>query len=74
MMAKAEWKEGEPLVGSKKAERSKVLDELLVDGKPIAQGGQLSCMLIEWPRPAFFTSGIQGLVRIYDGVDLQDVA
>ncbi|KAK3176884.1 hypothetical protein OEA41_008210 [Lepraria neglecta] len=32
MMAKAGWKEGELLVGSKKVERSKVLDELLVDG------------------------------------------
>ena len=74
MMAKAGWKEGELLVGSKKVERSKVLDELLVDGKSIAQGGQLSCMLIEGPRPAFSASGIQSLVRVYDGVDLQDVA
>ncbi|KAL2047086.1 hypothetical protein N7G274_001105 [Stereocaulon virgatum] len=32
MMAKAGWKEGEPLVGSKQVERSKILDDLLVDG------------------------------------------
>lgn len=33
MMAKAGWKEGEPLVGSKHVERSKILDDLLVDGE-----------------------------------------
>ena len=33
MMAKAGWKDGEPLVGSKKVARNKVLDELLVDGE-----------------------------------------
>lgn len=32
-MAKAGWKKGEPLVGSKKVARSKVLDNLLVDGE-----------------------------------------
>ena len=33
MMAKTGWKEGDTLIGSKKVERSKVLDELLVDGE-----------------------------------------
>jgi lysophospholipase L1-like esterase len=33
MMAKTGWKKGEPVVGSKKVERSMVLDDLLVDGE-----------------------------------------
>jgi len=32
-MAKAGWKAGEPLIGSKKVARSEVLDKLLVDGQ-----------------------------------------
>lgn len=35
-MAKAGWKKGEPLVGSKKVARSKILDSFLVDGKSIS--------------------------------------
>ena len=31
-MAKAGWKEGEPLIGSKKLARNEVLEKLLVDG------------------------------------------
>lgn len=33
MMAKAGWKEGEPLVGSKKVARNEVLDAFLIDGE-----------------------------------------
>lgn len=36
-MLEAGWKEGEPLPGSKKAERNKVLGELLRDGIHSAQ-------------------------------------
>ena len=32
-MAKAGWKEGEPLIGSKKLARNEVLEKLLVDGE-----------------------------------------
>lgn len=32
-MAKAGWKDGDPLVGSKKVARSEVLENLLADGK-----------------------------------------
>ena len=32
-MAKAGWKEGEALIGSKKVERNEVLERLLVDGE-----------------------------------------
>ena len=32
-MAKAGWKEGEPLVGSKKVARNEVLEKLLSDGE-----------------------------------------
>lgn len=34
-MAKAGWKAGEPLVGSKKVARSEVLDKLLADGQSL---------------------------------------
>lgn len=33
IMAKAGWKPGQPLIGSKKVARSEVLDNLLVDGQ-----------------------------------------
>lgn len=38
-MAEAGWKEGEPLPGSKKADRSRVLGELLSDGMQRARRG-----------------------------------
>ena len=34
MMAKAGWREGEPLAGSKKVARNEVLEGLLIDGEP----------------------------------------
>ena len=36
LMAMTGWKEGEPLIGSKKVARSEVLDQLLVDGPSIS--------------------------------------
>ena len=43
MMAKAGWREGEPLVGSKKVARNEVLEGLLIDGEPSTEA---RCMLI----------------------------
>lgn len=34
LMAKTGWKEGQPLTGSKKVAKSKVLEKLLIDGEP----------------------------------------
>ena len=34
IMAKAGWREGEPLVGSKNVARNEVLEGLLIDGEP----------------------------------------
>ena len=34
MMAKTGWREGEPLVGSKKVARNEILEGLLIDGEP----------------------------------------
>ena len=43
MMAKAGWKEGEPLVGSKKVARNEALEGLLIDGEPSTEA---LCILI----------------------------
>ena len=45
-MAKAGWKAGQPLVGSKKAPRSEILDKLLVDGQFLGKIITRSLMLI----------------------------
>ena len=43
MMAKAGWREGEPLVGSKEVARNEVLEGLLIDGKLLTEA---RCKLI----------------------------
>ena len=43
MMAKAGWREGQPLPGSKDVERNEVLEGMLIDGE---QTTQALCMLI----------------------------
>ena len=44
-MAKAGWKAGEPLVGSKKVARNAILDKLLVDGQSLGNSQVLSAKL-----------------------------
>lgn len=46
IMARAGWREGEPLAGSKKVARNEVLEGLLVDGEPSTEALRMLIILI----------------------------
>ncbi len=69
-MASAGWKEGEPLVGSKKVARNQILEKLLSDGEflEIAVLMKAGAAKIE-DRAAFSTRRISASFRLDDGLD-----
>ena len=72
MMAKAGWKEGDKLLGSRDAPRNEVLDNLLSDGESRIEVRLYQRQLIY--RTAFLASSIQASIRVIDGIDCGEVA
>ena len=77
-MAKAGWKEGEPLVGSKKVARNEVLEKLLSDGEflrpKITAALKIGKAKVNCHRVAFSSRRLSASLRINDGLDPEGVA
>lgn len=73
-MAMTGWKEGDPLIGSKKVARSEVLEKLLADGKFHDEDIHIISPLLNSERIAFSPSGLQGHVYVCNGSDSPEMA